>query len=101
MALTSRHWLWLALLSGGLLLLVLQYRLWFDDSGIIATRELQQHIAELRQQNQLQQTHNDELLAEVRDLKSGTDLLEEYAREDLSLVREGETFILFVDPNEQ
>ncbi|WP_157729844.1 FtsB family cell division protein [Bacterioplanes sanyensis] len=100
MMLSARRWLWLALLSGGLLLLVLQYRLWLDDSGIIASRQLQQYISDLRHKNTVQQQHNDELLAEVQDLKRGTELLEEYAREDLSLVREGETFILFADPEQ-
>lgn len=80
-----------------LLLLVLQYRIWLDDAGVVASRALEQKIAKLHQDNEVQQSENDALLAEVKDLRSGTSLLEEKAREDLGLVRKGETFILFVD----
>ncbi|MCD8522896.1 MAG: septum formation initiator family protein [Saccharospirillaceae bacterium] len=81
-----------------LVLLVLQYRLWLDDSGVVASRQLQQRIALLRQDNDVQQSENDALLADVEDLRHGQTLLEEKAREELGLVREGETFILFIDP---
>ena len=80
------------------LLLILLYRLWFDDTGLIASEKLQQEIEQLQQDNEVQQDQNDSLLAEVKDLKTGNEILEEKAREDLGLVREGETFILFVDP---
>lgn len=101
MSLSLRRWLWLALISGSLLLSILQYRLWWDDSGIFASQALKQNIEQLRQQNIMQQQQNDELLAMVRDLKTGSDLLEEYAREDLNLVREGETFVLFAEPEQR
>ncbi|MCA6061402.1 septum formation initiator family protein [Thalassolituus sp. ST750PaO-4] len=87
--------IWLVL---PVLLLLLQYRIWLDDSGVVASRQLQQRIALLREDNEVQQSENDALLAEVEDLRHGQTLLEEKAREDLGLVRDGETFILFVDP---
>lgn len=97
--LISRPWFYsLSLLLSILLLLVVQYRIWFDDSGVLASRELQLKIEQLQQDNDVQKDHNDALIAEVKDLKQGSALLEEKAREDLGLVREGETFILFVDP---
>lgn len=88
----------LILLVPVLLLLLLQYRIWFGDSGVMASRALQHRIAKLHDDNSVQQNENDSLLAEVTDLREGTSLLEEKAREDLGLVREGESFILFVDP---
>lgn len=98
-SLISRPWFYsLSLLLSIFLLLVVQYRIWFDDTGVIASAELQQKIVQLQQDNDVQKDHNDALIAEVKDLKQGTALLEEKAREDLGLVREGETFILFVDP---
>lgn len=81
-----------------LLLLILQYRIWLDDTGIVASRALEQRIAKLHEDNEVKQSENDALMAEVHDLRTGTSLLEEKAREDLGLVREGESFILFVDP---
>lgn len=79
------------------LILVVQYRLWFDDTGFFANRELSQRITLLEQDNAVHQNTNDALLAEVLALRSGTELLEEKAREELGLIRQGESFILFVD----
>ena len=91
------RWLIYTLIPAALLLILL-YRLWFDDTGLIASETLQQEIERLQQDNDVQQDQNDSLLAEVKDLKGGNEILEEKAREDLGLVREGETFILLVDP---
>ncbi|UTW47657.1 septum formation initiator family protein [Bacterioplanoides sp. SCSIO 12839] len=91
------RWLIYTLIPAALLLILL-YRLWFDDTGLVASNELQQKIEQLQQDNEVQQNQNRALMAEVRDLKTGNEILEEKAREDLGLIREGETFILFVDP---
>lgn len=91
------RWLIYTLIPAALLLILL-YRLWFDDTGLVASDELQQKIEQLQQDNEVQQNQNRALMAEVRDLKTGNEILEEKAREDLGLIREGETFILFVDP---
>jgi len=97
----SRSWFYpTAVVIAVILLLLLQYRLWFDDTGIVASAELRQDIEQLQQDNEVQLATNHGLRAEVRDLKSGSEILEEKAREDLGLIREGETFILFVDPEQ-
>lgn len=80
-----------------LLLLLVQYRIWFDDTGFFANRELSQKVALLEQDNAVHQAENNALLAEVLALRSGTELIEEKAREELGLVGSGEAFILFVD----
>ena len=95
MAISHKYiWTTIALI----LLLILQYRLWFDDSGVIASRALERQIEELHQSNDAQSGINHGLLNEVMDLRTGDALLEENAREDLGLIKEGETFILFADP---
>ena len=81
------------------LLLILQYRLWFDDSGVIASRALERQISALRESNDKQSEINRGLMNEVTDLRQGDALLEEIAREDLGLIKEGETFILFAEPD--
>src|SRR5690606_6161081 len=84
-----------------LLFLLLQYRLWFGASGAVANNALERRIQQLQQDNAVQQAENDGLITEVQDLRDGTSVLEEKAREELGLVRDGESFILFVDPPER
>lgn len=79
------------------LLLLVQYRLWFDDTGLIASHKLQQQIAQLEQDNQVHQAENDFILAEVLELRHGQELLEEKAREELGLIKADESFVLFAD----
>ena len=86
---------------GLVLLAMVQYRIWLDDTGVLASQDLQQRIDRLQQDNAIQQAENDALLAEVMDLRHGNELLEEKAREELGLIKDGETFILFVDPGER
>ncbi|MBN56721.1 MAG: hypothetical protein CMI04_03405 [Oceanospirillaceae bacterium] len=96
MAFRATHF-WTAV--GIFLLIVLQYRLWFDDSGVIANRALERQIDQLQTSNDKQSAENHALLNQVMDLRTGDALLEETAREELGLVKDGETFILFAEPD--
>lgn len=96
MAFRATHF-WTAV--GIFLLIVLQYRLWFDDSGVIANRALERQIDQLQSANEQQSAENHALLNQVMDLRTGNALLEETAREELGLVKDGETFILFAEPD--
>ncbi|WP_369856915.1 septum formation initiator family protein [Candidatus Thalassolituus haligoni] len=88
------------LLIGTLLVLVLQYRIWWDDSGVLASRTLEQLIERIAEDIDVLQGRNDQLKLEVTDLRDGSAILEEKAREDLGLVQDGETLILFVEPQQ-
>ena len=88
-----------AMLVLGLFLLgLVQYRIWFDDSGLHASRKLQHDIDHLELDIQALEESNAQYWREVKDLRHGKAMLEEKAREDLGLVQQGETFILFVEP---
>lgn len=89
-----------ALIAAVLLFIILQYRLWFDDSGLIASFRLDKQIQEIAKQNQQAQKRNQSLLDEVQDLHRGSEMLEEFAREDLGMVKKGEQFFLFIEPEE-
>ena len=88
------------LVTGLLLLGLVQYRIWFDDSGVLANRELQTRIGRIHQDIDVLQDRNHQLQLEIQDLRKGTAILEEKAREDLGLVRKGETLMLFVEPEQ-
>jgi cell division protein FtsB len=72
---------------------LLQYRLWFGDGGIRELHELQTRIEELSQEGERRRERNAALEADVKDLKEGTDSIEERARQELGMIKEGETFV--------
>lgn len=77
-----------------LLLALLQYPLWFGKGGLLRVAELERQLADQRALNQQLEARNAALEAEVRDLKSGLEAIEERARYELGLVKEGEVFVL-------
>ena len=80
------------------LLVLLQYRLWFGDAGVREVNRLQAEIEHQRAENDLLRERNRTLAAEVQDLKKGTTAIEERARTDLGMVGESETFYQVVTP---
>ena len=79
------------------LLAWLQYRLWFGEGGTRAVEELETRVVEQRRQNEGLTQRNAALAAEVADLKSGEAAIEERARNELGMIKPGETFYRVVD----
>jgi cell division protein FtsB len=75
-----------------IVLVLLQYRLWFSDGGMREVSQLRAEIAAQRQENEALRERNRTLAAEVQDLKKGTVAIEERARTDLGMIGKGETF---------
>lgn len=82
-----------------LLLLLLQFRLWFSDSSLLEIWKLQQQISEQNAENTQLKERNAALQAEVKDLKQGMQAIEERARSELGLIKKGETFYQVIDDN--
>lgn len=80
-----------------LLLGYLQYRLWFGDGNLVEVFQLRDEVEAQREENSRLQERNAVLDAEVRDLQQGHDAIEEHAREDLGMVKDGETFYQIVE----
>lgn len=80
-----------------LLLVYLQYKLWFGEGSLREVQDLQRAVEQQREENLQLRERNDALDAEVRDLQQGLDAIEEHAREDLGMVKEGETFYQVVE----
>lgn len=76
---------------------LLQYRLWFGDGNLLEMRRLQERIGELAEEGEKRRQRNAALEAEVLDLKQGTDAIEERARRDLGMIKEGETLVQIID----
>ncbi len=75
----------------------LQIDLWSGDGGMGDMRRVEQQIANQAQSNHLLRNRNDALQAEINALKSGMDAIEGKARTDLGMIKDGETFFLFVE----
>jgi cell division protein FtsB len=80
------------------LLVALQWPLWFGKGGWMRVRELDQQLVALRQTNDNARSRNAALDADVRDLKQGYDAIEERARSELGMIREDEIFFQLVEP---
>ena len=74
------------------LLAVLQYRLWLGDNNFSEYVLLQTQIDAQQQSNEKLIARNQILKEEIIDLQSGTEAIEERARNELGMVKEGETF---------
>ncbi|MGB1141175.1 MAG: septum formation initiator family protein [Halioglobus sp.] len=75
-----------------LLLAVSQYRLWFAEGSLAEMHRLKEQVREFERINDDLEARNDILEREVRELQTGNAGVEQRAREELGLVREGEEF---------
>ncbi len=80
------------------LLLLLQYPLWFGKGGVFRVKELENQLTEQNQINDSLRLRNQQLQGDVGSLSEGFEAVEERARHDFGMVREGELFIQLVDP---
>lgn len=74
------------------LLLLLQGQLWLGQGSLVDLWRLQDAVEAQQDENRRVEERNTSLAAEVKDLKSGLEAIEERARSELGMIREGETF---------
>ena len=81
-------------LSFGLAILIalLQYPLWLGKGSWLKVSDLDKQVAAQRAGNAKLKARNDALDAEVRDLKQGTEAIEERARMELGMIKKDEVF---------
>ena len=87
-------WLAAALLA---LLALLQYRLWFPEGSKAELARLQSEIQAQESVNVELRARNRALELEVLELQQGLESLEERAREDLGMIRDGETYYQIIE----
>ena len=75
-----------------LLLGWLQYHLWLSKNGIVDFRTVSSEIKVQEQVNSNLHQRNQEMFAEIDDLRQGLDAIEERARHELGMVKDNETF---------
>ena len=75
------------------LLVIFHAQLWMGRGSIPSVREMQQKLDDQTAKNAKAQLTNDQLSAEVRDLKEGLEMVEEKARSELGMVKPNEIFV--------
>jgi len=75
------------------LLVLFHAQLWIGRGSVPSVREMQQRLDEQLAKNAQAQVSNDQLAAEVRDLREGLEMVEEKARMELGMVKPNEIFV--------
>ena len=81
------------------LLALIQYPLWWGHGGWLRVHELRGALAAQKQKNADEKLRNERIEGEVQDLQNGTSAVEERARYEMGMVKNGEVFVQFVSPN--
>ena len=75
------------------LLIIIQYPLWFGKGGWLKVYELERQLEAQKEKNAALEIRNNKLAGDVKDLKDGTRAIEERARVEHGLIKEGEFFV--------
>ncbi len=83
---------WITFALAALLVLV-QGELWFGKVGMPHMIELQRKLTAQKAVNDTARHRNEQLAAEVDDLKDGLEMVEEKARGELGMIKPDEIFV--------
>ncbi len=78
------------------LLIVIQYPLWFGKGGWLKVYELERQLEAQKEKNAALEIRNNKLAGDVKDLKEGKLAIEERARSEHGMIKEGEYFVQIV-----
>ncbi|MCH9756259.1 MAG: cell division protein FtsB [Gammaproteobacteria bacterium] len=80
-----------------LMLVGLQYKLWFGEDSLPKWFKVERKLDHQAVENQRLTVRNRALEADVAELKTGEQALEEQARYELGMIKEDETYYHFVN----
>ena len=80
-----------------ILLIFLQFKLWFDEGGYFDNRRLEKQLQKIQSENKQLQDRNRELARKILLIKEDMNEIESYARRNLGMIKEGEKFIIIID----
>jgi cell division protein FtsB len=75
------------------MLALVHAELWFGKGGMGRVVELRAKLDDQRSKNAAAERRNEQLMAEVRDLKDGLEMVEEKARYELGMVKPDEIYV--------
>jgi cell division protein FtsB len=80
------------------LIALVHAELWFGKGGVPRVMELQTKLQAQHAENDAAHARNDQLTAEVNDLKEGLEMVEEKARYELGMVKPDEIYVQVSTP---
>ena len=80
------------------LIVLIQYPLWFGKGGWLRVWQIAGELDVQKASNRRLEARNASLAAEVKDLKTGTEAIEERARSELGMIRSDEVFFQIEEP---
>jgi cell division protein FtsB len=83
------------------LLLLIQYPMWLGKGGWLRVWDLDQQVIAAHSKNDELKARNAKLDSEVGDLREGTGAVEERARYELGMIKDGEIFVQILKPNDK
>lgn len=86
------RWIFALLL---LLFLILQYQLWFGDRGLVSVHRLTQKTLIEQEKKEAIRHENELLVDKIERVKNHPELVENYARRDLGMIKKDEVFYRF------
>ena len=81
-----------------LVLVMMQVNIWLTKDGYSRVAEIKELIQDQQKENNAMVSRNSQLKEEIKDLKDGYSAIEEKAREDIGMIKEGEEFYLLTEP---
>ena len=84
------RWITYALLA---LLVVVQVEFWFSRTGVFHVRGLRDQLEDLQQEGDQARARNEQVQAEVNDLREGLEMVEDKARRELGMIKRDEIYI--------
>ena len=83
-----------------IVLMGLQSRLWLGEGSFAHVNTLQAKVSRTVAENSVKVQRNKILRAEIIELKRGLESIEEKARSEFGLIKEGETFFLLIEDDQ-
>ncbi len=76
----------------------MQVNIWLTKDGYSRIVEIKKLMQDQQEENDEMSSRNSRLKEEIKDLKDGYAAIEEKAREDIGMIKEGEEFYLITEP---
>ncbi|AEP36806.1 septum formation initiator [Taylorella asinigenitalis 14/45] len=78
--------------------IAIQYPLYMGEKGYKKVEELKTQLQEEKDKTAAMTARNNAMQAEIEDLSSGTEALEDIARQEMNMISEDEVYVRVVEP---